>query len=193
MLCFLAGSVNFRTFRERKWLGRADGILLSRRRQCAERYWLPIGQNATLMMTNRKINNSALLLMFLLLLFSNLLSAQEISKLRPGNDRAIKSEIMINNKSGGPITQSELLESSGLKLTSAADSLFQISSFRLTRIKQGEDPVEESNKSNGELTDAMKSIIKNTKKGDKIYFEYIKCKGIDGTIRSMPALSFIIE
>lgn len=167
--------------------------IIRHRRKCAARYRLPIGQNATLMMTNRKINNSALSHMVLLLLFSNMLLAQEISKVRPGNNHAINSEIVINNKSGGPITQSELLESSGLKLTPAADSLFQISSFRLTIIKQGEDPIEESNKSNGELTDAMKSIIKNTKKGDKIYFEYIKCKGIDGTIRSMPALSFIIE
>jgi hypothetical protein len=144
-------------------------------------------------MTNRKMNNSALRHICLFIIFSTQLSAQDISNLKQGNSQTIKAEVQINKKSGGTIAKKELLEASGLSLTSVYDSLFQISSFRLTRIRQGEIPVEESNQSNGELTETMKTIINNSQKGDKIYFEYIKCKASDGTIRSMPALSFLIE
>jgi len=129
----------------------------------------------------------------LLMLQSPIATAQEFSQPKASDTNSLNQPVEIGNKVGGAVTQKELLETAGLQVSPTYDSLFQIASFRLTRVRQGESPVEESNDSDGALTAAMRTLIQNSKKGDKIYFEYIKCKGYDGTMRSMSALSFIIE
>jgi gliding motility-associated protein GldM len=72
------------------------------------------------------------------------------------------------------------------------DLNFIVTSFSMTRSGKGRDPVEEKS-DNNLLTSSMKDLIKNTRSGDKIYFEYIKAKGPDGTTRSLSSVSFTIQ
>jgi len=99
----------------------------------------------------------------------------------------------IGNKNFGNISKQELLDANKLSLASQFDSSFQIVSFRITRVRKGENPVEIDNKINGELTVEMVEMIKILKPGDKVYFEYIKCKNSDNQITSLLSLSFVIE
>ena len=63
------------------------------------------------------------------------------------------------------------------------DLKFKVTSFKMTMIVGG-TPVEKIAKGN-RLSSDMKTIVKKSKPGSKIYIENIKAKGPDGTIRNL--------
>jgi hypothetical protein len=99
----------------------------------------------------------------------------------------------IGGRDGGVITRQELISSGRLTITVPYDTLHRISSFRLTRVRTGTAPVELINAHDGGLTEEMKELIRAAVHGDKIYFEYIKCRANDESIRSLHALVFTVE
>jgi gliding motility-associated protein GldM len=72
------------------------------------------------------------------------------------------------------------------------DLNFIVTGFAMTRSGKGRDPVEVKSENN-QFTSEMKDIIKNTRSGDKIFFEYIRAKGPDGTNRALSSVSFTIQ
>jgi gliding motility-associated protein GldM len=100
----------------------------------------------------------------------------------------------IANMRGGSINKALLGQSAIIPVLENFDFdlYFVVTSFSMARSGKGRDPVEE--KANGnQLTPAMKTIIGATRTGDKIYFEGIKAKGPDGTIRDLGSVSFTIQ
>jgi len=144
------------------------------------------------MSKNLKAYSNLLFACFIILLTSQLAS-QDLSLMQTSNEETVLNAARIGHKSGGAIKKEDLLSSAKLSLISPYDTLFQIASFRLTRVRKGQTPIELKNDNGGELTDSMKDLIKNSLQNDKFYFEYIKCKAYDGTKLTIGALSFVIE
>ena len=119
--------------------------------------------------------------------------AKERSEVQILQQEAPQPIVVMAGKSTGTMGVNEILGSGGLSLVSPYDTLFVITSFVLTRVRQGETPVELKNGADGRLTPEMKKLIASTRNGDKLYFEYIKCRARDGSIRSLRALSFVVE
>jgi len=69
---------------------------------------------------------------------------------------------------------------------------WRVTRFKMTAIRKNKDIVELESESNM-ITTEMKSIFETVNKGDKIYFEYIRAMGEDGTIRSLQPINFEIE
>ena len=100
----------------------------------------------------------------------------------------------VGTMSSGTLDKDELLKYGKLSLIEEeAAAGYRINSFRLTRVRKSEVPVELNNDTDSIFTPEMIELIKNSISGDKLYFEYIKCKGPDGTVRSLRAVSFVIE
>lgn len=125
-----------------------------------------------------------LFICLILILFISNASAQ---------DTPLPSGARISNRYTGSISKQELLAAPGLTLSPDYEKNFVISSFRLTRVRKGASPVEINNERNGELTESMRELIESSESGDKIYFEYIKCVGADGTRRSLSAIALQLE
>lgn len=144
-------------------------------------------------MTQRLCKRNILRLGVILILFSSPVVAQVSKEKTPSNQQSLVNAAQIGLKRGGSVSKEELLGSAKLSLISPYDTLFEIASFRITRIRNGESPAEITNENSGEFTEPVKNLIINSVKGDKLYFEYIKCKKRDGTKLSVGALSFILE
>ena len=131
----------------------------------------------------------------LFLICQILLASLTASFAQTGNKNSTAEQIpnaaKVGEKKSGKVTKQYLLAANKLTLAAPYDSSFQIISFRMTRVSEG--PIEYKNDINGEFTAMMKDLITHADRGDKFYFEYIKCKGKDGTVISMMALSFVIE
>jgi hypothetical protein len=69
---------------------------------------------------------------------------------------------------------------------------FKVTKFRMTLIKKGRDPIELDSRSNL-ITDQMKQAIRGSGPGSKVYFEYIKASGPDGTTRSLGSVNFVLQ
>ncbi len=130
---------------------------------------------------------------FILFLVSGNLEAQEAAVKKNSNKPNLFNSLRFGQFTDGTISKKDFLVADKLILVSPFDTLFQISSFTLTRIREGESPIEAKNYDGCELTDAMRKIINSSEEGDKIFFEYIKGKSNDGAITSLGAMSFIIE
>lgn len=62
----------------------------------------------------------------------------------------------------------------------------------MSRYGKGRDPVEKSAEG-GALTGDMKSIIDQSRAGDKILFEYIKVSMPDGTTRTVNSIPLTVQ
>jgi gliding motility-associated protein GldM len=69
---------------------------------------------------------------------------------------------------------------------------FKVTSFKLTVIPRGKD-LQEFDSNNNLITPAMKTALGNTRPGDKVYFEFIRAVGPDGTTRQLNAVNITIK
>jgi gliding motility-associated protein GldM len=72
------------------------------------------------------------------------------------------------------------------------DLFSKVKSFKMSRYGKGRDPIEKTSDSNT-LTGDMKTIIDQSRPGDKILFEYIKATMPDGTTRDINSISLTVQ
>lgn len=102
---------------------------------------------------------------------------------------------MVNGKKGGPINKAELAAATSVNSIMENfdfELYFKVTKFRMTLIKKGRDPIELDAPSNL-ITPAMKAAIQGSGPGAKVYFEYIKASGPDGTTRSLSSVNFVLQ
>jgi gliding motility-associated protein GldM len=102
---------------------------------------------------------------------------------------------MVNGKKGGPINKAELAAATSVNSIMENfdfELYFKVTKFRMTLIKKGRDPVELDSPSNL-ITPQMKQAITGSGPGSKVYFEYIKASGPDGTTRSLGSVNFVLQ
>jgi len=128
--------------------------------------------------------------LIILLIINLLIDANCIAQ---SKETQVTQSAVVGSKNSGSITISELLDAGKVTLTDKYMNSFAVISFRLTIIQPGENPVELLNNTNGEFTPEMVQLLKKTNPGDKVYFEYIKCKATDGSTLSLAAISFVIR
>lgn len=102
---------------------------------------------------------------------------------------------MVNGKKGGSINKAEL--GAATSVNSIMENFdfelyFRVTKFRMTLIKKGRDPIELDSKNNL-ITAQMKKAIAGSGPGSKVYFEYIKASGPDGTTRSLGSVNFVLQ
>ncbi len=100
----------------------------------------------------------------------------------------------IANKRGGTIDKSELLKQEGIKAVFDNfdfDMRFNVISFKVSASIKGFS--REATASSASFTPEQKAIIEQVKSDDKVYFEDIKAKGPDGSIRSLGSITFKIK
>lgn len=99
------------------------------------------------------------------------------------------------NSKGGPINKNVLAAQPGpisVMENFDFDLFFRVKSFKITCVRKGRDPIELSSESNL-FTSQMKEMINTSPIGTKIYIEYIRASGPDGTIRSLSPLNFVLN
>jgi len=102
---------------------------------------------------------------------------------------------MIGGKKGGSINKSVLAAQSSVNSIMENfdfELFFRVKSFRMTLIRRGKDPIEMDAK-DSRLTSDMKRAIRGAGPGSKVYFEYIKASGPDGTTRSLSSVNFVLQ
>jgi gliding motility-associated protein GldM len=102
---------------------------------------------------------------------------------------------MVNGKKGGPINKNELAAATSVNSIMENfdfELYFKVTKFRMTLIKRGKDPIELDSPSNL-MTPQMKQAISAAGPGAKVYFEYIKASGPDGTTRSLNSVNFVLQ
>ena len=92
-------------------------------------------------------------------------------------------------KAGGEITAKELRLSQGLSIKShGAYCRSKVLSYQVS-LKGNE-----INNPGGYLSEQSKKLLSYAKPGDKLYFKFIKAKGLtDGSVRDLGTLSFIVK
>jgi len=102
---------------------------------------------------------------------------------------------MIGGSKGGPINKAVLAAQTSVNSIMENfdfELYFRVKGFRMTLIRKGKDPTElESN--NNLITPQMKGAIQSAGPGSKVYFEYIKATGPDGTTRSLSSVNFVLQ
>lgn len=101
----------------------------------------------------------------------------------------------IGGKKDGNISKNVLAAQPGIIPTMEGfdfDLYPKVISFRMSRYGKGRDPIEKGAES-GTLTGEMKSIIDQTRAGDKVLFEYIKVSMPDGTTRMINPIPLTIQ
>lgn len=102
---------------------------------------------------------------------------------------------MIGGKKGGSINKSVLAAQSSVNSIMENfdfELFFRVKSFRMTLIRRGKDPIEMDAR-DSRLTADMKRAIRSAGPGSKVYFEYIKASGPDGTTRSLSSVNFVLQ
>jgi gliding motility-associated protein GldM len=102
---------------------------------------------------------------------------------------------MINGKKGGTINKAELAAATSVNSIMENfdfELYFKVTKFRMTLIKKGRDPIELDSQSNL-ITPQMKQQIQGSGPGSKVYFEYIRASGPDGTTRSLGSVNFVLQ
>ncbi len=102
---------------------------------------------------------------------------------------------MVNGKKGGPINKAELAAATSVNSIMENfdfELYFRVTKFRMTLIKKGRDPIELDSDGNL-ITAQMKQAISGSGPGSKVYFEYIKASGPDGTTRSLSSVNFVLQ
>lgn len=99
----------------------------------------------------------------------------------------------VNNLQIGEVTKEELLGAGKVSLIESYQDDNSILSYRLTIISEAKRPIQLTSGGNGDFTAEMVAAIQSTQSGDKVYFEYIKCKSHKGVVRSLGSLAFKIK
>lgn len=102
---------------------------------------------------------------------------------------------MVNGKKGGGINKAELAAATSVNSIMENfdfELYFRVTKFRMTLIKKGRDPIE-LDSPNNLITPQMKQAIQGSGPGSKVYFEYIKASGPDGTTRSLSSVNFVLQ
>ncbi len=102
---------------------------------------------------------------------------------------------MIANTKGGNVAKNILLaQTAVIPVMENFDFelFFRVTSFKMTYIPRGKDLIE-MDSNNNLITGGMKSALSNARPGDKVYFEYIRAVGPDGTTRQLSAVNFTIQ
>lgn len=102
----------------------------------------------------------------------------------------------IGGKKDGNIPKSALAAQQGIIPTMEGfdfDLYPKVLSFKMSRYGKGRDPIEKSQDGGGSLTGDMKSIIDQSRSGDKILFEYIKVSMPDGTTRTVNSIPLTVQ
>jgi gliding motility-associated protein GldM len=69
---------------------------------------------------------------------------------------------------------------------------YKVTKFKMSLYRKGKDPVDIEG--TGNLINAnMKAALGGARAGDKVYFEYIKAVGPDGTQRPVPSVNFTLQ
>jgi len=90
---------------------------------------------------------------------------------------------------GGKISKPDLLSANSLIIEQDSSSDFQIIAFKLTVVYPSE-LLEFENAGDGKITEEMKTALKKTYEGCKVFIEYIKSLSSDGTLHSHPPISY---
>ena len=69
---------------------------------------------------------------------------------------------------------------------------FKITKFKMSLYRKGKDPIDIES-TNNLLTQGMKDAVAGARAGDKVYFEYIKAVGPDGSTRSLSSVNFTLQ
>ncbi len=69
---------------------------------------------------------------------------------------------------------------------------FKITKFKMSLYRRGKDPIDIES-SNNLITQQMKDALAGARAGDKVYFEYIKAVGPDGSTRSLSSVNFSLQ
>lgn len=99
------------------------------------------------------------------------------------------------NSKGGPINRNVLAAQPGIVSVMENfdfELFFRVTKFRMTMVRKGRDPIDIESPNNL-LTSQMKEMINTAPLGTRVYFEYIKASGPDGTTRSLSPLNFILN
>ena len=102
---------------------------------------------------------------------------------------------MVNGKKGGSINKAELAAATSVNSIMENfdfELYFKVRGFRMTLIRKGRDPIELTAPSSL-ITEQMKQAIRGSSTGAKVYFEYIKASGPDGTTRSLNSVNFVLQ
>ncbi|MBN1927340.1 MAG: hypothetical protein JW798_16010 [Prolixibacteraceae bacterium] len=91
---------------------------------------------------------------------------------------------------GGNITKQELLNAKDIVVVTNFDFdvSFDVVEFNVITLIDGF--VYEQKSNSNKITEKQKEIIAKIKDGTPVYFQDIKCKGPDGTVRKMPVVAF---
>ena len=101
---------------------------------------------------------------------------------------------VLSGSKGGPIAKEILAASPAIVVLMENfdfELFFRITSFKMTMVCRGRDPIELDSDSNL-LTPFMKQVILGAPAGSRIFFEYIRASGPDSTIRSLSPLNFVL-
>ncbi|CAN5423649.1 gliding motility protein GldM [soil metagenome] len=101
----------------------------------------------------------------------------------------------IGGKKDGNIPKSALAAQQGIIPTMEGfdfELYPRVVSFKMSRYGKGRDPIEKSAES-GTLTSDMKTIIEQSRPGDKILFEYINVSMPDGTKRQVNSIPLTVQ
>ncbi len=101
---------------------------------------------------------------------------------------------MIAGRNGGYVSKNEFLKQDKVLVMMADfdfDLNFEIVEFTVSSGAEAEYKPEFKSNSN-KITEAQKELIEQLLPGDKVYLQDIKCKGPDGSIRELEALTFEI-
>jgi hypothetical protein len=106
----------------------------------------------------------------------------------------LQTRIGIEGIDGGTIRKETILHATRLSFTDQSlDSVYTITSFRMTIINPGYSPTEFYNKHDGTITEEMKKAVQMVQPGTKMYIEYIQCKDDQNKVRKIWAASYEIE
>ncbi len=97
-------------------------------------------------------------------------------------------------KSDGKLSKNDLLAAGGIIVMMRNfdfDVNFEEVRFTTSAVVGG--IVKEYTSNSNKFTDQQKELIKQLKKGERIYFEDIVCKGPDGKLRNLSAMAFTIS
>jgi len=107
----------------------------------------------------------------------------------------------LNGKTGGRITHDEIINAVGMKLLNPesggdrVDKTVEIVSFTMSVFHKERDPVLNLRSDGSKITSEMKALLKESPRGSKVYFEYVKAgnpNSDDHSMRSLPPLAFVL-
>lgn len=119
---------------------------------------------------------------------------KEIQKTEFRVKRVPDPTALAGGKRGGDIDSQELAKMDRIYVTLENfdfDLSFEVVGFKMVTMQNG--TLTETVSSSSLITDEQKRILSKCQKGDKLYFQDIKAKGPDGSIRRMQAIAFNVQ